>query len=408
MNHAQNSDSASPQSTSMLTRGLTFIFAIACGCIVANLYYAQTLVILIGNYFDIDLSLAGFIVTLTQIGYGMGLLFIVPLADLVENRRLIVGLLCSLFVFLISILLFKNNIAFFCLCFLVGVATVATQIIVPFAAHLSAPETRGRVVGNIMSGLLLGIMLARPMASLLADFFSWKTIFIVSAVLMLVFAIILHYRLPKRKPAHQLSYGQLIGSLFTILKSYPVLQRRAAYHASLFAVFSLFWTSIAMLLMGDFYHYSQAEIAVFAFAGAIGAFTAPIAGRIADRGWTKPATGIALVLVAVSCLIAKFEGGHSITALVIAALLLDMGVSCNLVLGQRAIFSLAPEIRGRLNGLYMAIFFTGGAIGSSLAGYLYETGGWSYVTSVGVIIPLFAFAYYLTEYLSPRVSSCPQ
>lgn len=400
MNHAQN--------TSIMTRGLTFVFAIACGGIVANLYYAQTLVILIGNYFNLDVELAGLIVTLTQIGYGIGLLFIVPLADLIENRRLIVGLLCSLCVFLLGIIFFKNSILFFLLCFLLGVSTVATQIIVPFAAHLCAPESRGRVVGNIMSGLLLGIMLARPIASLLADFFSWKSIFIVSAILMFVFAIILHYCLPKRKPAHQLSYRQLIGSMLTILKSYTVLQRRAVYHASLFAVFSLFWTSIAMLLMGDFYHYSQAEIAVFAFAGAIGAFTAPIAGRIADRGWTKPATGIAIALVAISCLIAKFENGHSITALVIAALLLDMGVSCNLVLGQRAIFSLAPEIRGRLNGLYMAIFFTGGAIGSSLAGYLYGTGGWSYVTSVGVIIPLAAFAYYLTEYFSPRVSSCPE
>lgn len=390
MNHHQKNN---PK----MSRWLTFLLAASCGCIVANLYYTQTLVPLVGHYFHLDLSVASFIVTLTQTGYGIGLLFIVPLADLLENRRLIVGLLCITFTFLIGLVLIKSSSLFLSFCFLLGLSSVSAQIIVPCAAHLSSPENRGRAVGNVMSGLFLGIMLARPLSSLLADFFSWKAIFIFSALLMLTLIVLLHFFLPKRQPEHQLSYGKLLYSMLVILKEHPILQRRSIYHAILFGIFSLFWTSIAMLLMSDSYHYSQAQIALFAFVGAIGACTAPIAGWIADKGWTKPATGIAISLVAVSCIIAKYQDSYSIVALIIAALLLDMGVSCNAILGQRAIYSLAPEIRGRLNGLYMAIFFTGGAIGSSLTGYLYSQGGWNAVMNAGLIMSLSAFVYYLTE-----------
>lgn len=385
----------------MMTRGLILILAIACGAIVANLYYAQTLVPLIGHYLNLNVQWAGFIVTLTQIGYGCGLLFIVPLADLIENRRLITILLCLTLFSIVGIIFAKSSVIFLLFCFLLGLTAVAAQVIVPLVTHSVPVENRGKVVGNIMTGLFLGIMFARPLSSWLADIFSWRAIFIVSAIFMLTLIFLLRVILPYHKPVHELSYRKLIFSLPVILKTYPALRRRALYHAILFGIFSLFWTSIAMLLMGDFYHYSQTQIALFAFAGALGALTAPIAGRIADRGWTKIFTGMAIILVGISCVIAKWHGGHSIVSLIIAALLLDVGVACNLVLGQRTIFSLAACVRGRLNGLYMTIFFIGGAIGSALAGYLYTRGGWNDITNVELIAVFIVFVYYLTEFITP-------
>lgn len=380
-----------------LTTGLIFILSIACGSIVANIYYSQTLVVLIGNYLHLNIQLTGLIVTLTQIGYCTGLLFIVPLADIIENRKLIVGLLCLTCLSLLSIVFAPTSMIFLICCFVLGLTAVAAQIIIPLAAHFTPYEKRGKVVGNIMCGLLLGVMLARPMASWMADTFTWQAIFIFSAILMLLLALFLYYLLPTRIPEHTVSYVKLICSLPLIFLAYSALRRRTVYQAMLFGMFSLFWTSIAMLLMGDSYHYSQSHVAIFALAGAIGALAAPIAGIVADRGWTKPATGICIIMVFSAFMLAKLYSTHFVVVL-IAALLLDAGTSFNLVLGQRTIYALAPEIRGRLNGLYMALFFIGGSIGSGLSAYLYAQGGWNYITNAGTIISILTFFYFLSEY----------
>lgn len=383
-------------STTYISPILVFMLAAVCGATVANLYYAQTLVLWIGADLHIPSSLTGLIVTFTQIGYGVGLLFLVPLGDFMENRRLICGLLCILSVALIGVLLAHNNAVFLLSCFVLGIPVVAAQVIVPFAAHFTAEEKRGRVVGNIVSGILFGILLSRPISSWLAASFSWRAIFACSLVLMLSLSILLRFLLPQRQPHHQLSYPQLLRSLPVLFKRYAILRRRATYQAFLFGAFSLFWTSVAMVLAETF-HYSQREIALFAFAGAAGAVCAPLAGRMADRGWTKPATGIALALTIVAFILAKWLDSHSVAALIIAALLLDAGVSCSMVVGQRAVFSLSVEERGRLNALYMTIFFMGGAVGSALAGYAYVQGGWSRVTDIGLVAMIIAFIYFLTE-----------
>jgi MFS family permease len=349
------------------------------------------------------LKLSGFIVTLTQFGYGAGLLFIAPLSDLVENRRLIIVLLGLTFLSLLGMIFLETPPLFLLFCFLLGLTSASAQVIVPFVAHITPLEKRGQVVGNVMSGLLLGIMLSRPMASFFTHFFSWHAIFIFSAAFMVLLMILLHHFFPTRKPEHNLSYAKLIASFPLIFKSYPVLRRRAIYQAMLFCVFNLFWTSVAVLLMGPFFTYTQETVAWFAFVGATGALTAPIAGRLADRGYTKIATGIAIFLAVLACLIASWHHGHSLLALVIAALLLDIGVSCNLILGQRSIYALAPEIRGRLNGLYVAIFFIGGGIGSALSAYLYRLGGWDFITTAGCILSLFAFFYFIVEYCRMKI-----
>lgn len=228
----------------------------------------------------------------------------------------------------------------------------------------------------------------------------WNAIFALSAALSVVLAIVLSKVLPVRKPTANTSYTVLLGSMWKLLRTTPVLRRRAIYHAFVFGAFSLFWTTVPLLLSGPAFHFSQKAIALYALAGIAGAAAAPIGGRLADRGLTRLATGIALGAVIVSLLLPLMIQSSShvgIAVLVAAAILLDMGVSANLVLSQRAIFSLAPEFRSRLNGLFMAIFFLGGAVGSSIGGWAYASGGWSITLWIGIAFPVIALLYFTTE-----------
>lgn len=378
---------------------ITFLLAASCGLIVANLYYAQTLVGPISEATHLSTGAAGLIVTLTQIGYVIGLLFVVPLSDIIENRRLTVISLTVVVVALVTAAFAPNASLFLGASLFIGLGSVAAQILVPYASYLATEEHRGRVVGNVMSGLLLGIMFARPLASFISGLWGWHAIFAISAVVIALLTVLLSRVLPERQPVPSMNYGGLIRSLGTLLKNTPVLRRRAMYQASLFGTFSLFWTTVSLRL-ADTYHLTQQGIALFALAGVAGAVAAPIAGRWADRGWTKPLTGLAFGLAAAAFLMAYlFQGDSKVTLglLVAGAIILDMGVSGNLVLGQRAIYSLGSEARGRLNGLFMAIFFIGGAIGSSLGGWSYAYGGWGLTTLIGLALPVLAFLYYLTE-----------
>lgn len=383
-----------------ISKWLTLLLAAACGIIVANLYYAQPLVGVISSSIGLSANSSGLIVTLTQIGYVVGLLFIVPLGDIVDNRRLVVTSLLLTGVALAITAMSKQAAPFLAASFVIGIGSVAAQVLVPFASYLASDASRGRVVGNVMSGLLLGIMLSRPLSSLVADFLGWHAVFALSAAAIIILAIVLSKVLPPRKPMTDTRYIALLGSMWRLLRTTPILRRRAAYHAFVFATFSLFWTTVPLLLSGPVFHFSQINIALFALVGVAGAIAAPIAGRLADRGWTKPATWIALATVAGSMLLPLMIRTGSITGiviLVVSAILLDAGVSANLVLGQRALFSLSPEIRSRLNGLFMAIFFFGGAIGSAIGGWTYATGGWSAVLWIGMAFPIAALLYFATE-----------
>ncbi|XVK84836.1 MFS transporter [Bacillus stercoris] len=355
------------QAGQKISPSLTLLLATACGIIVANLYYAQPLVGLISKTIGLSPSSAGLIVTLTQIGYVAGLLFLVPLGDIIENKKLVVASLLLSAAALTLTAFVKHGALFLAASFFIGLGSIAAQVLVPFASYLASDAARGRVVGNVMSGLLLGIMLSRPISSLVADIWGWNAIFALSAVVSVVLAIVLSKVLPARKPTTNTNYTALLGSMWKLLRTTPVLRRRAIYHGFVFGAFSLFWTTVPLLLSGPAFHFSQKAIALYALVGIAGAVAAPIGGRLADRGLTRIATGIALGVVVVSLLLPLLIQSSSpvgITVLVAAAILLDMGVSANLVLSQRAIFSLAPEIRSRLNGLFMAIFFLGGAIGS--------------------------------------------
>jgi predicted MFS family arabinose efflux permease len=395
-----------------ISSAMVWILAISAGLIVANLYYAQTLVGPISAATGLSAQAAGLIVTLTQAGYCLGLLFIVPLGDLLENRRLVMTALLLTSGALLAAALSTSAAVFLAASLAVGLGSVAAQILVPFAAHLSREETRGQTVGKVVSGLLIGIMLARPVASLVADRFGWHAIFFGAALAMFALALLLRRVLPARVPAAAMGYSRLLGSMWQLLRDTPVLRRRAAYHAGMFGAFSLFWTTAPLALAGPAFGLSQTGIAIFALVGMAGAIASPVAGRLADSGHTRAATTAALLLGIVSFALPLLAPGSSTFALamlVVASIVLDMGVAANLVLGQRAIFALGAEVRSRLNGLFFALFFAGGALGSALGGWVYAGYGWKATLALGAALPALALLYQAGEYLGrSAVSGAPR
>ena len=386
---------------SLLKGSQVMMLALACGVIVANLYYAQPLLGLIRADIGLSAGAAGLIVTLTQIGYGVGLLLIVPLGDLVENKRLVVTALLASAVALVGLSSVHDASSFLLGAWLLGLSCVSAQVLVPYAAHLSPPEKRGEMVGRVMSGLLLGIMLARPISSLMAHAWGWRPVFWMSATCVVLLAVAVHLTLPQRTPpAPSVTYPQLLRSMWGLLMQTPILQRRAFYHALLFAAFSLFWSTAPLWLTSPRFSLTQEGVAWFALAGVAGAIAAPIAGRWADRGLTRKATNWALLVSALSFALPwliPFDRTWTLVLLTAAAILLDMGVSANLVLSQRAIYSLGDEQRGRLNGLFMTLFFVGGATGSGLGVWAYAQGGWAASTVLGAAFPVVAWLAFLAE-----------
>jgi predicted MFS family arabinose efflux permease len=317
------------------------------------------------------------------------LFFLVPLADLVENRRLMVATIVITIFSLVAAGLAKQPSVFLVVSALIGFSSVSVQMLIPLAAHLAPEESRGRVVGGIMGGLLLGILLARPLSSLVADHFGWRAVFIGAAALMLIISIVIAMTMPKWQPAHRASYGQLLMSLGQLFCREPVLRQRALYQGLMFAAFSLFWTAVPLVLSREF-GLTQSQIAMFSLVGAIGAVAAPISGRLADAGHTRRASQLAMVLGVVSFLPAFINPLYGVIGLAVTGIALDFAVQMNMVLGQRAVYALGTANRGRLNALYMISIFIGGAIGSSVASSLYEHASWLAVAAVGSALSLIA------------------
>lgn len=389
--NANLASSATAGPVPQMARGLILLFAFSCGAIVANLYYAQPIIALIAPDLHMSGGMASLIVSLTQIGYAAGLFFLVPLGDLVENKKLMVVTALMSIASLALAATVRAPGLFLAVSLIVGFSSVAVQLLIPLAAHLAPSESRGRVVGTIMSGLLLGILLSRPVASFIADHFGWRAVFAFGAATMAIVTVLLMLTVPSRRPAHQATYMQLIRSLGRLVATQPALRERSLYQGLMFGSFSLFWSAAPVELMHH-HHLSQSAIALFSLVGAMGASSAPIAGRLADAGHTGRATVVALGLAAASFAPALFVPGAGVAGLVATGILLDFAVQMNMVLGQREIYALDAHSRNRLNSIYMTSIFVGGAIGSALASALYEHGGWTWIAIVGALFPLAALA----------------
>jgi predicted MFS family arabinose efflux permease len=374
-----------------MTPGLTWLFAAAVGVIVLPLYAAQPLQGPIATSFGVPSGSMGLAATMSMAGYAAGLLLLVPLTDLIETRRIVLTTLSVGVVALTAATLAPSAWFFLAANFAVGVSATAIQMLVPAAASLTPETERGSVIGNVMSGLMVGILLSRPIASLAASAFSWRGSYALDAAANAATLIVLHRVLPHRAAAiHVEQYGALLKSLWNLCVNEPVLRRRAAYQGLCMGAFGIFWTAVTLRLARPPFELGQTGIGLFMLAGVGGAIVAPIAGRAGDRGWSKQATRLAHGAVVLAPILAGMAGAGwfgfdnakpvvSLALLVASAVILDLGVIGDQTLGRRAVNLAQPGARGRLNGLYTGLFFLGGAIGSALAGIATASFGWTMV-----------------------------
>ncbi|MFF4838193.1 MFS transporter [Streptomyces sp. NPDC001315] len=375
---------------------LVALLAVASGMTVANLYYAQPLLSSLSGVFHTSTATAGALITLTQVGYVIGMLFLVPLGDRLEKRNLITVLLTVTTLALVAVGLATSFPMLLIASLVSGATSVVAQILVPFAAGLAPDHARGRIVGRVMSGLLTGILLSRTLSSLVSDLAGWRVVFLGSAALMAVLAVALRAALPQHAPTTTIPYHHVLRSTVRLVRTHPALLRRGLYQAAMFGAFSAFWTTVSFVLTGPRFHYSPVGVGVFALVGAAGAAIAPFAGHWADRGLVRPMTGMAFVVAALAFALAGF-GGHSVVLIALAAILIDMAVQTTLILGQHTVYQLDPAARARLNSAFIAMFFVGGAVGSQFGSVAYHAGGWTALTALGAALPLVALLYWTTE-----------
>ena len=376
----------SPEASIRSESALIGTVAVACGVLVGNIYLSQTLIAPIASELHIERAAAGVIVTLTQLGYALGLALVVPLADSVENKRLALLSTCGALLGLVGIAFAQNPIAFFVASLLLGVASSGAQVLLPMVTHFVAPERQGRTIGLLMAGLLGGIMLARPFSSFIAGAFGWRATFWIAAAITLALVPLLLLQLPQRVPAERTSYGAILTSMVRLVRTQPVLRTRALYQAALFCAFNLFWTASPLVLAKQF-AFDQRAIAFFALAGAGGALAAPIAGRLADRGYGNVVSLIAFCVLSLAFLASVgFVAAGAVAGFALAGVVLDAAVQTNQVSGQRIIFALSTHARGRINAIYVTSIFLFGSLGPSLASWLYERDGWTGVALVGAAI----------------------
>jgi predicted MFS family arabinose efflux permease len=386
--------------TGPLSRGLVALIAVATGAVVANLYYAQPVLHQVAHDFHSSAGPTSLIITCTQVGYAAGLLLVVPLGDLFARRKLVVQIFLIAVVALIGCALAPNLLIFGVASVAVGAASVAGQVMIPFAADLAPPERRGRVVARIMTGLLLGILMARTVSGLVAQWAGWRAIYWLSAALMVLFAVVLWRALPDEGPRPHRSYGQLVGSSLRLLVDEPVLRRRAWHGACAFACFSVLWTTIAFLLSGSPYRYSNAVIGLFGLVGAAGVLAANLAGKLADADRARASTVVAGVLL-VGSFGLLWYGRTSLAALLIGIVVLDIGTQGMQITNQTIIYALRPDARSRINSAYMVCYFIGGAAGSIAAGSIYAARGWSGVCVLGAGLGLLTCAMSVFDRVRP-------
>jgi predicted MFS family arabinose efflux permease len=361
---------------------LSVVAAVAAG----SLYYVQPLLSSIAAEFSTPLGVAGLLVTATQVGYVVGLSFVVPLGDLLEQRRILSVLLTASALALVGAGLAPGFGPLLAILVVMGISASAAQVAVPLAAHLALPERRGRATGTVMSGLLLGILLARTVSGVLAQFISWRAVFFAAAAVEIVLAGLVWRTVPKSPPVADTSYGGLLLSVLQLVRSSGVLRARMALGFLSMCGFSAMWTSITFLLAGDGgtrYDFGEAVIGIFGLAGAAGALGARLVGRLADRGRVRLAATVAWLLVALGWIFLA-GGVWSIAALIVGLLVFDLGIQAIQISNQHAIFTVHPEARSRVTTAYMTSYFAGGVLGSIVSGFAYQVGGWLTVCGFGL------------------------
>ncbi|MDR3601469.1 MAG: MFS transporter [Desulfosporosinus sp.] len=372
-----------------LSNFLVLVMAVASGITVANIYYIQPLLVEIANSFHVTQVSVGFVAMLTQIGYALGMLIILPLADIKEKRFLIIIMLlcsaCSLMLMFSSFSITVISIA----AFAVGFTSVVPQLLVPFAAQLADPRERGKIIGTVMSGLLIGILVSRTFSGLVGEYWGWRIVYLIAAALMIILAIFLSRLLPSCPPTSRMKYKELFKSMLSLTKSLPVLREASLNGALMFAAFSVFWTSLVFLLESSHYHLGADAAGLFGLVGVTGAAAAPIVGRIADQRSPRFTVGIGMISVILAYL-CFFAFGFKLWGLIIGVILLDLGVQSCQISNQARVHALDDGARNRINTVYMVSYFIGGALGSFLGSYSYAHFEWYGVCILGLLTQLIA------------------
>jgi predicted MFS family arabinose efflux permease len=366
-----------------LGRPTVLLLAVVCGAAVANIYYAQPLLPVVARAFSVGEGQAGLLVTASQIGYALALAFLVPVGDVLERRRLVSVLLLVTGVLLVGAAAAPSLGVLLAAVAIVAVTSAVAQIVVPMAASLASDESRGAVVGTVMSGLLVGILLARTVSGLVAEVGGWRLVFVLAAVVMVVLAALVRLALPRVPTSSDESYPALLRSVATIVRHDALVRRRMVLGGVGFGCFTILWTALSFLLAAPPYSYGSGVIGLFGLAGLAGAMAAVWAGRFADRGHGRRVvtTGLGLLLVSWGLLAL---GGSSLVALIAGIVVLDLGVQGAHVSNQSVIYALRPEARSRLTTAYMVAYFLGGVALSAATSALYAGGGWAAVCALGV------------------------
>ena len=385
-------------------RRIVWLLAVSTGCIVANIYYVQPLLADIARDFGLSVAQIGIVAMLTQIGTGLGMLFFVPLGDKYERRTLISTLLVGESLALAFVASARNVVWLSVACFCVGAAAATVHVIVPLAAHLAPPKERGRIVGTVLSGLLIGVLLARTFSGITGAQFGWRTVYWFGSALMLGLAVTLRISLEKSEPKISVKWTTLMRSVWSLAREHAMLREAALLACVLFMSFTALWTTLVFLLRTPPYHYGTTTAGLFGLLGASSAAAAPIVGRLSDRHGPERSILVAIIATLSGYVLLLFFG-RALAGLIAAIALVDVGVQSGHVANQSRIYSLAPEARSRINTFYMVAFFVGGALGSYLGPLGFNSGGWTGFCAIPIGALIFALASFSRNYLwlaSPR------
>ena len=386
------------EKTVQMTTFLAGLFAICSGLAIGNLYWAQPLLVQITNGFGLSAASGGLLVTATQIGYALGILFLVPLGDFVRRKRLISIVMTLSVIALIACALSPSFIILSLSLFSMGIVTVSGQIILPLAGDLSKEEERGHIVGIVSSGITAGILFSRFVSGIIAGFWGWRSVYIIAAVLNLIMALVIIYVLPEIPRKNKLeSYKGLIFSVFTTFKRHKTLVRILLHSGLIFGlVFNIFWTSLTFLLSAAPFNYNTFQIGLVSLAGLVAAVAGIGIGKLQDKCLSVPALGVFIILSLLT-MIGGFLFSDSILAIVLIAAVFSIAVQGISVLSQARLFALSNEERSRLNTVFVVSNFLFGAVGSALASFLWAQGGWSYVMIGAILISLMALIVWISS-----------
>ena len=378
-----------------MSRRLVLILSVAAGVAVANLYYAQPLLPQIAATWGMSARSVASVVTFAQLGYAFGMLFIVPLGDKYERKSLILTMLALVTFCLLAVAAAPHPAVLMGAALAMGFTSVTPQLVVPLAAHLAGAHERGRVVGTVMSGLLVGILVARTASGAIGAAFGWRAVYVVAAGLIVGLMLLLWHELPRSEAlAHRLDYTELLASLIHLVRDEEVLREASLLGAMSFGAFSAFWSTLPFLLAAPPYGYGTAVIGLFGMVGVTGILIAPFTGRIADRGKAHQASAAGLVISLIGYILFRVDPGH-LWSIIAGIVLLDLGVTMTQIANQSRVYSLRPEARNRVNTVYMVAYFCGGSLGSFAGAWGFSAGGWNgycYVAMSFILVGLAVFA----------------